>query len=444
MKTTFINGACVLVEANGKKIICDPWFVGRAYHGSWAIYPPVNSDNPIFDEIDYIYISHIHPDHLHKESLDRINKDVPVLIHSFEEKFLKFKLQSWGREVFELKHGENFDCGNDVKLHIYAADNCDPKNSSDFFGLGKDAGSNDKSSGIDTVCVIEDGEYTILNVNDCPYALTLDTLELVLDKFGKPDLMLFPYLGAGSFPQCFESYTVEEKVQQAEFKKQKFLDMGLQFLNKCKPKHYLPFAGGYVLCGKMSDLNNFTGNASDVDALEFFKEKYKDGKGFLINKLENFDLKTEKVSKDYTPVDEREKKQYFEKILKFKKYDYENDEEPTLEDIVNLLPKAYSKFNEKRQQLNFVTDKNIYVKIPDDKMVKIKSSNDGYEIIDKSSFDDDKYVIYQLDFKLLHRILQGPKYAHWDNATVGSHIRFYRKPDVYEKKIHWCMNYFHS
>ena len=32
----------------------------------------------------------------------------------------------------------------------------------------------------------------------------------------------------------------------------------------------------------------------------------------------------------------------------------------------------------------------------------------------------------------------GPKYAHWNNAEIGSHITFYRKPDsLYERGMHY-------
>ena len=78
MKTTFVNGACVIVESSGLKIICDPWLTGETYYGSWSIYPPLQIDDKILQDIDLIYVSHIHPDHLHGLSLDKINKDAPV------------------------------------------------------------------------------------------------------------------------------------------------------------------------------------------------------------------------------------------------------------------------------------------------------------------------------------------------------------------------------
>jgi len=40
-------------------------------------------------------------------------------------------------------------------------------------------------------------------------------------------------------------------------------------------------------------------------------------------------------------------------------------------------------------------------------------------------------------------LLMGPRYAHWNNAEIGSHLNFYRKPDTFERNVHGSMNYFH-
>ena len=444
MKTTFVNGACVIIESDDVKIICDPWITGEAYYGSWSIYPPLQIEDQYLEDIDYIYISHIHPDHLHPESLEKIDKKVPVLIHSFEDKFLKFKLEKLGRKVIELKHGESHNCGANVRVHIYAADNCVTDNTIKFLGLGKTHNTEGQSTGIDTACVVENGEQTILNVNDCPFDLTRDTISTILKKFGRPDMLLFPYNAAGSFPQCFNNYSHIEKIEKAEYKSKRFLEMGLEYLNFCQPKNYLPFAGGYTLCGDLSDLNKYRGNPDQADAVKYYQEKYELGDPVLLNQLESFDLSTGKQSRGYEHICSATKKQYCETVLKNKKYDYQDDPEPALEQITNLIPACFDRLVKKADELNFKTNKIIYIELPNHKMVKIDVSSKNCNIIDNNSFKDSNCVVYKLDYKLLYRILQGPRYAHWDNATVGSHVQFYRNPDVYEKKVYWCMNYFHQ
>ena len=45
MKITHLNGACEIIQANGIKILTDPWLVDGEYYGSWYMYPPL----PNFD-----------------------------------------------------------------------------------------------------------------------------------------------------------------------------------------------------------------------------------------------------------------------------------------------------------------------------------------------------------------------------------------------------------
>ena len=193
----------------------------------------------------------------------------------------------------------------------------------------------------------------------------------------------------------------------------------------------------------MTDLNKYRGNPEALEAIEYYKNRYTHGDGVLLNQLESFDLLSGKSSKKYEPICPKKKEEYCKKTLKKKVYDYENDPAVSLEQILELVPKCFERFMKKSKELNFQTDKNIFIEIPQDKMIKIDVSNKKFDILDRSQFNDSKYVSYKLDFRLLYRILRGPKYAHWDNATVGSHIEFNRTPDVYEKKIYWCMNYFH-
>ena len=78
MKITSLNSASVLIEENVKsgnvKILCDPWLIGEEYFGSWGMYPPYDFNSKTFEDIDFIYISHIHPDHCSKQTLQKLEK----------------------------------------------------------------------------------------------------------------------------------------------------------------------------------------------------------------------------------------------------------------------------------------------------------------------------------------------------------------------------------
>ena len=444
MKLKHFVSATVLIEHNNTKVLCDPWLTGDEYYGSWTVHPKLDMDYSQFDDVDYIYISHIHPDHFSRKTIEKLNKDIPILIHNYDEKFLKMNLERMGREVIVLNHGEKFHCGDGLNIHIFAADDCNPEVCFNFFGCGKSKSIDGGSVGIDTMAVFEDGKKTILNVNDCPYELSKLCLERVLDKFGSPDLLLVGYAGAGSYPQCWH-YTDEEKLNKyGIIKKNHFLNMGLDFIKKTQPKAYMPFAGTYTLSGRLAKLERFRVVPRLEEALDFYNDNYKDSYGFLLNSFDEFDLEIGKTTTDYIPNDWEKHIKYCEEVLIHNKYEFDDDIQPTLEQILELLPKAYERYDNKRKQLLFSTDTNIYLYIPDNKMVKISADGSGYDIINESDFDDEKYVTYKVDDKLLYRILQGPRFAHWNNAEIGSHIQFSRKPEVYERKLYYSMNFFHA
>ena len=67
-----------------------------------------------------------------------------------------------------------------------------------------------------------------------------------------------------------------------------------------------------------------------------------------------------------------------------------------------------------------------------------------YVFKNKNNLNKDNFISFTIDPRLLKDLLLGPRYAHWNNAEIGCHIKFNRNPDVYERGIHFCMNYFHA
>ena len=98
----------------------------------------------------------------------------------------------------------------------------------------------------------------------------------------------------------------------------------------------------------------------------------------------------------------------------------------------------------KLEKLNVKLDTDILLEIFD-KYIIIPFNKKRLDVINKDKFfEKNKYVIYKLNPNLLKKILNGPKYAHWNNAEIGSHIKFYRNPNVFDRKLHLSMSYFHA
>jgi len=109
-----------------------------------------------------------------------------------------------------------------------------------------------------------------------------------------------------------------------------------------------------------------------------------------------------------------------------------------------LLDDSYSRFNRARKELQFSTDTNLLIQLPENFYLLLSFDDAGFKIINKNMSERfEKFVKIDLDPRLLHLLLQGPKFANWNNCEVGSHLKFKRNPDSYESAIYYCLNFFH-
>ncbi|SVC03543.1 uncharacterized protein METZ01_LOCUS256397, partial [marine metagenome] len=217
MKVTFHNSASLVIEGNDTKILCDPWLVDGVYIGAWCIYPPYDFQPADFDDIDYVYVSHIHPDHSSKKTLTRLKKNIPVLIHDFPAKALKNRIEGLGFKTIELEHDKRIHLKNDIHINILAADNCDPQLCGKFIGcanLQYKVGSN----WIDTMSVIDDGNQVIVNTNDCPFDLAQFAAMRIKKKYDKVDVLLNAFTGASAYPHMFKMTESERTIAAAKKK----------------------------------------------------------------------------------------------------------------------------------------------------------------------------------------------------------------------------------
>src|ERR1700760_1638623 len=70
LKIRFVSHASFSVHSRATTLLCDPWLVGKAFNRGWALLSP---PAPVaWEEVDYVWISHQHPDHLHFPTLKSI------------------------------------------------------------------------------------------------------------------------------------------------------------------------------------------------------------------------------------------------------------------------------------------------------------------------------------------------------------------------------------
>src|ERR1700681_1799603 len=106
MKIHFIGHACIVVETSGPSILMDPWIFGKIFNDSWTLRPEPHFDPSLLDKIDYIWISHEHPDHCHFPTLNsfpmEFKKRVTILFQARDYEKMLAAFRKLGYQRFQL------------------------------------------------------------------------------------------------------------------------------------------------------------------------------------------------------------------------------------------------------------------------------------------------------------------------------------------------------
>jgi UDP-MurNAc hydroxylase len=213
MRLTLISQACLLIEADGERLIIDPWILGSCYWRSWWPFPPARPELVEPQTISAIYITHEHPDHLHYPSLRRFPKGVRILVPSFPVDRMAEQIRNRGfTRVEEIPHGGEARVGR-LCLFSYQA--------------GQD----------DSIVVVTDGETTILNMNDAKASGS--TLNHILKRHPRVDFFLRSHAPAQAFPFC---YTAEDPRELDLLPRSYYLRLFRSAVRAIRPRFAIPFA----------------------------------------------------------------------------------------------------------------------------------------------------------------------------------------------------------
>ena len=422
MKVRYIKSATVVIEHGGKKVLCDPWLADGAYYGSWYHWPPLKFSAADFQDIDYIYISHVHPDHCDAETLKGLPKDKPVLICDFHEKFLLNTLKRAGfQNIIEVPNRGTYELGPDFRIEILAGDDAN----SGRFALVYSAPSTptfEKSTNIDSMAIFSGGGKVVANTNDVPIALINGACPYLLQKYGEIDLLLVSYAGAGPYPQAHEM----ERGAMADCairSAYSYLGGTVTYIQQLRPRYYLPYAGQYTLGGKNHWMNSYKGTF-ELDELLSDLVPMIEGKGYrsemvLLDSGETFDLGTCQASAPFTPTNFIERRDYIKNVLSRKQYDYEKDDGDP-QDVLDRVEAAVRTLRRKQEEFRYFTDASVYIDTGLPYFYKVPFDGDSPVERAEEVKPDKIFIRARLDHRLFNRILD--RRANWNNAEVGSHV----------------------
>jgi len=411
IKVTYYYSACVAITTPDVSILCDPWFTDGIYDGSWYQYPKIQNPIELIGKHDIIYVSHIHPDH-------------------YDPKFLKEYLKVYPDAEVMIAPGIFLDKKMDADGIKYNVRNDLVEDCSTFISIVKnDTGS---ISDIDTALVVEYDGCAVVNLNDNQYYQP--QIDAIKELAPNIDIALIGHTGAGPYPQTYYKDTDILK-EKAEEKKQLFFDRYADMADALGAKVDIPFAGQYVLGGRLAYLNDYRGVSDAVEILEFDDKAVvlEEGASISTDTLTPTAVRTE-------PFDKWDMRVYASGL---------NDPMDYMKDFKYLdahkIP--WGKLLHKAAQNAF--DKSEYdgeyyaiiIRFADKQYVcnlhgrfsDFKSTDDDYE-------GYEPYSLIEIDYRYLFGLLTGV--YHWNNAEVGSQYMTTRVPDVYNRSVQRFLNFF--
>lgn len=404
----YIYSACIVTTTKDVKILNDPWFTDGIYDGSWFHYPVPKDPIRSIGDVDLIYISHIHPDHYDPEFLGKyfaVYGMKQLIIADHAPNYLAGKMRADGFNPTILKEAMKIG-STTIKIIPHCTGSI---------------------ADIDSAIIVKyfDGEreHCVANANDVIFEDNM-TRAMAQEARGC-DVLLCGYTGAGPFPQTY--FDIDDPILpiKAEEKKLAFFERYRNLISALQPKVTIPFAGQYLLGGKLVSLNPYRGVADAVEVLALDKNAAVLDEG---GTLSTCDLQPDHLRTKPFAADDIKKREV--EIVDYR-FDYERlipESEIHQLPLKRLLATAVKKARERSE---CTTDYYFVIHLPKDELAIINSKQNADPVIQFSKagtpmqeprseiFIDPRYL-----FGLLTNIY------HWNNAEVGSQYQTRRYPNV--------------
>lgn len=245
MKISLISHASVILETKSTKIWTDPWLFGKAFNESWALFPEVNFNPKELESVDYLWVSHEHPDHFHLPTLKSLPTEFKERVTVLFKKDNSDKLPSAFRKIgFKkirlLPHREVIALDPYTSIYCYQVafvDSC--------LGVRE-----------------ADGPW-VFNINDAPFSKP--DAKIVLEDLGVIDTVL------NQFSMATYNGNVNYSAELPREAK-KILQIILENHKDLKARSTIPFASFVYFCTEDNGYMNAYKN-TPRDVFDYFQKR---------------------------------------------------------------------------------------------------------------------------------------------------------------------------
>lgn len=420
----FIANACgIFTGKNGTRVLCDPWLVDGVFEGSWCHFHKLKTTPQDVQDVDAIYVSHLHPDHYDERFFD-FDRSKPIIVLDHGPNFLIKKLESRNfTNLIRIKNGQTVTF-REFEITMFA-----PFAKHNF---------HDAAVGnlIDSAMVISCDGVVAFNAND--NTASIEAGIMLRERFGSIDLAMMNFNAAGPYPSCFDNLTLEQKYsEQARIIERNFNHMR-NVLLAMQPQYLLPFAGAFVLGGDLHPKNAYLGTTT-WDACAEWMQLHGVGETQVITlrEMDRLNVKTGAVDKPYIPIDTVEVERYIATELALLRYPYQSEAMPVENQLVQAIERAAAGMKTRMERFGIHSDFTVILRAFDKRYVIYPE----FQPLSHDMPTASHTLECSMDERLLEAILT--RRAQWNNAEVGCHINFIRTPNQYEPDLHTGLQFFH-
>lgn len=241
MQLRFINHASVVFEHAGTRLMTDPWHYGSAFNNGWDLIAETRFSAEEYAEINYLWISHEHPDHFSPRVLlgipESLRPNITVLYRSTSDKKVVNFCAKKGFAVRELDDDERFE----LAPGFYATCRTVPL--------------------YDSWLLLESPDARVLNLNDAVVHTRRD-LEALRRELGRVDVLLTQFSYA-----AWRGNRADTAMRTADAAKK--LDVMRRQIRILQPRYTVPFASFAFFSHAENDFTNDSVNppARAVEAI---------------------------------------------------------------------------------------------------------------------------------------------------------------------------------
>jgi L-ascorbate metabolism protein UlaG (beta-lactamase superfamily) len=439
MQVRYIANACFLITlSTGESLLTDPWFDGPCQQ-TWWNFPPV--PDALKAEIwggkpDLIYISHLHHDHLHPQTLAPFDRATPVIICKLNTPNLRNAIRALGfTNITEIPFETRTPIGRGA---------CEAVIFKDFHGNTR-GDETQVDYDLDTSIYLYDADGTRL-FNAVDNTILPADAARIAAEYGAPDIAMLPYASASLYPMGMGDYDDAAKLSAMTALRERTRGNFRENVKALGARRVIPAGGEYVLGGQAADLSRFLPQPLGAElAAEV-------GEGVLVKLYPGdvLDSATLAVTEDpratHRGFTDPERAAYARTLAdRPASFTQTVLPEDLAFDWVRALKKCAANYAVRRAKMGLELAADIYLDVRQADggralLFKFATDNDEAGVAAEVAPGERARLVYELDERLLFNLITA--LLSWNAMEASALITLRRSPDVYMHDVHRSIVHF--